>query len=77
MVGILPFVVRDIRLNTSSFTISPGRFFAVNEIKAFFGYIVTTYDIKLEEGQSVPPGFYISGARGPATANVMFRARQK
>ena len=76
MVGILPFVVRDLRLNTSSFTISPGRFFAVNEIKAFLAYIITTYDIKLEEGKSIPPGFYVSGMRGPATADVMFRARQ-
>ena len=77
MVGILPFVVHDLRLKTSSITISPGRFFAVNEIKGILAYIVATYDIKLEEGQSVPPGYYISGSRAPATANVMFRAKQK
>jgi len=55
----------------------PGRFFAVNEIKGLLAYVVATYDIKFEEGQSVPRGYYLSGARTPATANVMFRARQK
>ena len=77
MVGILTFVVHDLRLKTSLFTISPGRFFAVNEIKGIVAYIVVTYDFKLEEGQSVPPGHYISGVQDTATANVMFRARQK
>jgi len=55
----------------------PGRFFAVNEIKALFAHIVTTYDIKLEDGKGVPPEVWISGARFPRSANVMFRARQK
>ena len=59
------------------FTFSPGRFFAVNEIKRLFAYIIATYDIKLEEGQSVPRGYSIAGARIPAPANVMFRERQK
>jgi len=76
MVGVLP-AVHDLRPNTSLLTFSPGRFFAVNEIKGVIAYIVTTYDIKFEEGQSVPRGYYISGVRTPATANVMFRARQK
>ena len=57
--------------------ISPGRFFAVNEIKALFAYIIATYDIKFEEGKSAPRGYYISGGRAPAAANVMFRARKK
>jgi hypothetical protein len=58
-------------------TISPGRLFAVNEIKGLLAYIVATYDIKLEEGQSVPQGYYIAGGRTPSIANVMFRARKK
>jgi len=55
----------------------PGRFFAVNEIKGLFAYIVATYDIKFEEGKSVPHGYCVSGGRAPAAANVMFRVRQK
>jgi hypothetical protein len=76
MVGVLP-AVHDLRPNTSLFTISPGRFFAVNEIKGLFAYIVATYDIKFEEGKSVPHGYCVSGGRAPAAANVMFRVRQK
>ncbi|KAI0272856.1 hypothetical protein BGY98DRAFT_1001165, partial [Russula aff. rugulosa BPL654] len=30
----------------------------------------------LEEGQSVPQGYYIAGGRTPSIANVMFRARK-
>ncbi|KAI0280024.1 cytochrome P450 [Russula aff. rugulosa BPL654] len=55
----------------------PGRFFAVNEIKGLFAYLIATYDIKFEEGQSTPHGHYIPGGRTPAPANLMFRARQK
>ncbi|KAI0280021.1 cytochrome P450 [Russula aff. rugulosa BPL654] len=56
----------------------PGRFFAVNEIKGLFAYIIATYDIKFEEGKSTPHGwYYIYGNRTPAPANLMFRARQK
>ena len=57
--------------------ISPGRFFAVNEMKGLFAYIIATYDIKLEEGQSMPHGHYKAGVRTTVPANVMFRARQK
>ncbi|KAF8490824.1 cytochrome P450 [Russula emetica] len=54
----------------------PGRFLAVSEIKILLAYIVTTYDIKFEEGR-VPREFCISYLRIPGNANVMFRARQK
>jgi hypothetical protein len=46
-------------------------------MKEILAYIVATYDIKLEEGQSVPQGYYLFGARVAATVNVMFRARRK
>ena len=59
------------------FSISPGRFFVVNEIKALFAHIVATYDIKLEDGKGVPRGLSIAGARFPGNADVMFRTRQK
>jgi hypothetical protein len=59
------------------FSISPGRFFAVNEIKALFAHIIATYDIKFEEGKGVPRLLSIAGARFPGAADVMFRTRQK
>jgi len=55
----------------------PGRFFAVNEVKALFAHIVATYDIKLEDGKKIPSDVCIAGSRFPRTANVMFRARKK
>ena len=57
--------------------ISPGRFFAVNEIKALFAHIIATYDIELEGGKGIPRGRHIAGMRFPGSANVMFRTRQK
>jgi len=55
----------------------PGRFFAVMNIKVLLAYIVSTYDIKFEEGKKVPPELFLAGVRFPGNANVMFRARQK
>ncbi|KAF8467577.1 cytochrome P450 [Russula ochroleuca] len=57
--------------------ICPGRFFAVNEVKALFAHIVTTYDIRFEEGKGAPRQYSIAGFRFPGKANVMFRTRQK
>jgi len=59
------------------FVNSPGRFFAVNEIKTLLAHIVATYDIKIEEGKAVPRDLFLSEVRLPGNANVMFRARQK
>jgi hypothetical protein len=61
----------------SLFAISPGRFFAVIEIKALFAYILATYDITFEEGQSFPRGHCFAGMHLPSNANAMFRKRQK
>jgi len=58
-------------------SISPGRFFAVNEVKALLAHILVTYDIKFEEGKRAPRSFIINSARIPGKANVMFRKRQK
>jgi hypothetical protein len=76
VVRILP-AFHDLRTNTSLFTISPGRFLAVTEIKALFAYIIVAYDIKFEEGHDVPRGSTIAAVRSPANVNVMFRKRQK
>ncbi|KAH9992079.1 cytochrome P450 [Russula vinacea] len=57
--------------------VCPGRFLAVNEMKALFAYIVATYDIKFEEGKGAPRKVWIAGFLFPGTENVMFRKRQK
>ncbi|KAI9465950.1 cytochrome P450, partial [Lactarius psammicola] len=38
--------------------ISPGRFLAVNEVKALLAHILVTYDIKFEEGKTGPTQLY-------------------
>ena len=58
-------------------SISPGRFFAVNEIKLLLAHIVVTYNIKFEEGKQTPRGLIFNMVRIPGKANVMFRKRQK
>jgi hypothetical protein len=63
--------------NTSLFAISPGRFFAVIEIKALLAYILAMYDIKFEEGQGLPRKYCFAGLDISAQANVMLRTRQK
>ncbi|KAH9066645.1 cytochrome P450 [Lactarius vividus] len=55
----------------------PGRFFAVNEVKALLAHVVVTYDIKFEEGKQAPRGFIVNSIRIPGKANAMFRKRQK
>ncbi|KAI9441481.1 cytochrome P450 [Lactarius indigo] len=55
----------------------PGRFFAVNEVKALLAHILVTYDFKFEEGKQVPRSIIIDSVRIPGKANVMFRKRQK
>ncbi|KAI9440521.1 cytochrome P450 [Lactarius indigo] len=55
----------------------PGRFFAVNELKALLAHVIVTYDVKFEEGKQAPRGFIINGIRIPGKANALFRKRQK
>ena len=61
----------------SYFSISPGRFFAANEVKALFAHILVTYDFKVEEGKRAPRIRTIGSIRVPEKANIMFRKRQK
>jgi hypothetical protein len=58
-------------------SISPGRFFAANEVKALLAHILVTYDVRLEEGKRAPRTFIIDLMHVPEKANVMFRKRQK
>ncbi|KAH8996774.1 cytochrome P450 [Lactarius akahatsu] len=55
----------------------PGRFFAVNEVKALLAHVVVTYDVKFEEGKQAPSSFSIGSMRVPGKANAMFRKRQR
>ncbi|KAF6749691.1 cytochrome P450 [Ephemerocybe angulata] len=56
----------------------PGRFFAVNEVKAMLAHIVINYDIKLPGGsREIPRGSWFAGSRAPhSTAEILFRKRQ-
>ncbi|KAH9070836.1 cytochrome P450 [Lactarius deliciosus] len=54
----------------------PGRFFAVTELKIILARIVTTYDLKLEEGREVPRDLCIAASLIPRDASVLFRKRQ-
>jgi len=53
----------------------PGRFFAVNEVKAFIAHIIVTYDFKFEEGKGAPSKRYLSLFRVSNDADVLFRKR--
>ena len=57
---------------------SPGRFFAVNEIKAMAAHILLNYDIKLPgDAKVVPLGRWFAGNRIPdPKAEMMFRKRR-
>jgi hypothetical protein len=56
---------------------SPGRFFAVHEIKLIFCLLLLKYDIKLAPGD-VPHGIYIATMAIPDTGlKVQFRARKE
>ncbi|KAJ3904615.1 cytochrome P450 [Lentinula edodes] len=54
----------------------PGRFFAVNEIKALVGHILVTYDIKFEGDGGYPEPDWNGASLSPnGFAQVMFRKR--
>ncbi|KAH9063633.1 cytochrome P450 [Lactarius vividus] len=54
----------------------PGRFFAVTELKVILARIVTTYDMKLEDGKEIPRDLCFASMRIPREASVLFRKRQ-
>jgi hypothetical protein len=56
---------------------SPGRFFAVNEIKAMFTYCLLNYDVQLEGGSLERPKnkLFEVVIMPNMTAKVMFRKR--
>ncbi|TEB33836.1 cytochrome P450 [Coprinellus micaceus] len=56
----------------------PGRFFAVNEVKAMMAHILMNWDIKLPNDSTVvPEGTWFGGGRAPNTkAEILFRKRK-
>ncbi|KAH9063634.1 cytochrome P450 [Lactarius vividus] len=54
----------------------PGRFLAVTELKVILARIVTTYDMKLEDGKEIPRDLCFASTRIPREASVLFRKRQ-
>jgi hypothetical protein len=55
---------------------SPGRFFAVNELKAMLVHVLLTYDVKLEtEGVRPADRWSVLAVTPNPTAMVMFRKR--
>ncbi|KZT08258.1 cytochrome P450 [Laetiporus sulphureus 93-53] len=55
----------------------PGRFFAVNELKALLAHVVVTYDVRLGKEGELPSSTWFGPTLVPNTkAEVMFRKRQ-
>ncbi|PBK82180.1 cytochrome P450, partial [Armillaria gallica] len=51
----------------------PGRFFAVNELKALMSYVLMNFDVKMDK---VPPSMWFSGGQYPnQSSKVLFRKR--
>ena len=52
---------------------SPGRFFAVTELKALMSYVLMNFDVKMDK---VPPSMWFSGNQFPnQSSKVLFRKR--
>jgi len=59
-----------------AFDFSPGRFFAVTELKSMLAHVVLNYDIKLENGGPRPVNMFIESSVVPdRNGRVMFRRR--
>jgi hypothetical protein len=55
---------------------SPGRFFAVSQMKALLARMIMTYDVKFEEGKGRPREHRMGALRVPRDTVVLFRKRQ-
>jgi hypothetical protein len=74
---ILTPVAPHTSCNVALFVNSPGRYFAVNHVKALVAHIITTYDIKAENYERLPRKIRFASPIGPKAAEVLFRKRQK
>lgn len=56
---------------------SPGRFFAINEVKAMLAYVLLNYDVKLADAER-PPTLWLGTANIPnQKAHLLFRKRKQ
>ncbi len=57
----------------STLVYSPGRFFAVNELKALMSYVLMNFDVKMDR---VPSSMWFSANQFPnQSSKVLFRRR--
>lgn len=62
--------------SVSDISFSPGRFFAVNQLKAIFAQVIISYDVRFEEGTEFPASIFVLGNISPnPKARLMFRRR--
>lgn len=54
----------------------PGRFFAANEIKIIFAFLLLQYDFKLVDGKAPEPFLFESQFSLPPDVKVMVRRRE-
>ena len=55
---------------------SPGRLFAISELKLMLAHVVVTYDLKLEDNATYPPSWYIGTfIAADSRAKVVLRNR--
>lgn len=66
------------KLSSSNLPIcSPGRFFAVNELKAMMVHILLEYDVKFEEGKGCPQNVWFAVSISPdPSVKLLFRKRR-
>ena len=55
--------------------VSPGRFFAVNEVKMFIAIMLLKYEIKLEDGKIPPPYWAAAFSQPDPNVHLQFRLR--
>lgn len=59
----------------NSFTHSPGRFSAAYQLKTMLAYIITTYDMKIEEGENISTTWVEMDVNPDVHARVFFKRR--
>jgi hypothetical protein len=55
---------------------SPGRFYAVAELKLFVAYLLLTYDVRVPEGKTLPEWWFKTIMGKDPEVEVEFRRRR-
>lgn len=61
--------------NILTYLYSPGRFFAVAELKVLLAYIICNYDFKIDGGERPPSKFFSYSCSPDFSAELLFRVR--